>query len=114
MKTALTILALAGCAAVPLASRAQAPAGAAKHGQQVFMAVGCYQCHGTMGHGGQGPNLARLKLPAAAFEALVRQPVGAMPAYSANTVAAADLADVYAYLQSIPAPPEHRPAMLGD
>jgi len=127
MKSALKVIALTMAAALPLAALAQpqkapapapapaaAAAGNAKHGLQVFLTVGCYQCHGTMGHGGQGPNLARLKLPPAAFQALVRRPAGNMPAFSENTLPSADLTDVYAYLQSIPPPLEHRPAILND
>jgi mono/diheme cytochrome c family protein len=123
MNTVLKMLAVTAAAALPLAALAQhkpassvpvAASGNAKHGYQVFMAVGCYQCHGTMGHGGQGPNLARSKLPSAAFQILVRRPVGNMPAYSDKTVPDADLADVYAYLQTIPAPLDKRPAMLND
>jgi mono/diheme cytochrome c family protein len=125
MKTVLKIIAATALAFLPLAALAQpkpapapasaaAPTGNAKHGQQVFMTVGCYQCHGTMGHGGQGPNLARLKLPVAGFQVLVRRPVGNMPAYSEKTVPDADLADIYAYLQTIPAPLDKRPAILND
>ncbi len=67
-----------------------------------------------VGQGGQGPTLARLNLPLAAFDQLVRQPAGSMPAYSEKSLPAAELTDIYAYLQSIPLPPAKRPAILSD
>ncbi len=106
----ISLLALAPA----LAAAQHAPSGDAKKGFAAFMADGCYQCHGTVGQGGQGPALARLKLPLAAFDQLVRQPAGSMPAYSEKSLPAAELADIYAYLQSIPLPPAKRPAILSD
>lgn len=109
-----TLIALLAVAALPALAHAQDAPGEPKHGFQLFMADGCYQCHGTVGQGGQGPTLGRLKLPPPAFQQLVRRPAGAMPAYSEKVLPAADLADIYAYLKSVPAPPEHRPTILND
>lgn len=76
----------------------------ATRGKQVFLSVGCYQCHGTQGAGGGifGPRLAPDPLPAPAFSALVRHPRARMPAYSAAVLSDAQIADIAAYLRSIP------------
>lgn len=92
-----------------LASAAQQPSktsGDARRGQQLYMKVGCYECHGTVGQGaaGTGPRLAPNPMPYAGFSAYLRHPRGEMPPYSAKVLSEPDLADVYAYLQSIPPP----------
>ncbi len=83
-----------------------APAGNAKAGQQVFKAVGCWQCHGTVGQGGTvaGPRLAPTTLPYAAFVQQLRTPQNAMPPYEPKILSDADAANIYAYLKSVPAP----------
>jgi ubiquinol-cytochrome c reductase cytochrome c subunit len=94
-----------------LSAQTTAPAGDAKHGQQVFMAQGCYECHNTLGQGtgsrapgsGPGPNLAPGPLPYAAFARQVRNPRLTMPPYDAKILSDHDLADVYAFLASQPA-----------
>ena len=75
------------------------------------MKIGCYTCHGTLGQGGAGARLAPNPLAAAAFMNYVRKGgpnhtfLGGMPAYSSSIISDADLADIRAYLASIPAPP---------
>ena len=74
------------------------------------MRVGCYTCHGTVGHGGAGARLAPNPLPLSAFIVWVRNgPPGwsvasGMPAFPAATITDEELADVRAYLASLPAP----------
>jgi ubiquinol-cytochrome c reductase cytochrome c subunit len=93
----------AGAAAAPDAS---APAGSAQHGQEVFTSIGCYACHGTVGQGAStGPRLAPNPIPFAAFQQQVRQPRQDMPRFSPQFLSDQDLADIYAYLQSIQAGP---------
>jgi mono/diheme cytochrome c family protein len=83
-----------------------APAGNVKAGQQVFHAVGCWQCHGSAGQGGAitGPRLAPTALPYAAFVQQIRTPQNAMPPYEAKILSDTDVANIYAFLKSIPAP----------
>jgi ubiquinol-cytochrome c reductase cytochrome c subunit len=45
-------------------------------------------------------------MPLAGFARYVRKPAGAMPPYSARVVSDAQLADIYAYLKTIPKPPD--------
>jgi mono/diheme cytochrome c family protein len=83
-----------------------APSGNAKAGQQVYKAVGCWQCHGTIGQGGAvtGPRLAPTALPYAAYLQQLRTPQNAMPPYEPKILSDKDASDIYAYLKSVPAP----------
>jgi len=87
-------------------AQSSAPAGDAKAGQQVFMAIGCWECHGSVGQGGAvtGPRLAATALPYAAFAQQLRVPQNAMPPYEAKILSDADAANIYAFLKSLPPP----------
>jgi ubiquinol-cytochrome c reductase cytochrome c subunit len=65
---------------------------------------GCYECHGTLGEGSPvtGKQLAPNPLPYEALSAFVRTSNGPMPPFREAILPNADLADIYAYLQSIP------------
>jgi len=86
--------------------QAAAPAGNAQSGRKVFASNGCYECHGYEAQGATptGPRLAPRPLAFAAFSKYVRQPTGQMPPYTAKSLPDATLADIYAFLQSLPAP----------
>jgi mono/diheme cytochrome c family protein len=95
----------------PPAPGEMAPAGNAQNGRQVYVRYGCYQCHGYEGQGSQqtaGPLLGPPAIPFSAFRAYTRQPTGAMPPYTSQVLSDAALADMYAFLQSRPAPAELR------
>jgi mono/diheme cytochrome c family protein len=81
-----------------------ADAASPEHGKAVFMKMGCWQCHGTVGQGGAGPRIAPDPLPYDTFDAFVRTTSRAMPPYREKILSNTDLADIHAYLQSIPAP----------
>jgi mono/diheme cytochrome c family protein len=102
------LCAAALCAMTALSAGARAPrsalSAAAVHGRQLFVAVGCYQCHGHGGQGSVGPRLAPNPLPLDVFTRLVRNPLGVMPVYTAVVLPETDVADIYAYLNSIPKP----------
>lgn len=100
MKAMIVAIVLTGTLAF-----AQAPAGDAAKGKALFMKNGCYECHGTVGQGGTGPKLAPKPLPAAGLTAYVRKPAGQMPPYTAKVMSDGDLADVRAYLATVPEPP---------
>ena len=89
-----------------VAARAQTKPGDVANGKQVFMRNGCYQCHGTVGQGGLGgARLAQTKLTLAGFTSYVRNPApGSMPPYRAKVMSDQELADVFAYVQSVPPP----------
>jgi mono/diheme cytochrome c family protein len=85
-----------------------APAGNAPNGKKIFVSYGCYECHGREAQGSQatGPRIGPRPIPWAAFHRYVRQPAGQMPPYTAKVVSDAELADIYAFLQSLPQPPD--------
>jgi ubiquinol-cytochrome c reductase cytochrome c subunit len=91
---------------VTIAILAQTKPGDTAKGKSTFMQNGCYQCHGTVGQGGlAGPRLAQTKLTIAGFMAYVRNPnPGNMPPFRAKVMSDQELADVFAYLQSVPPP----------
>jgi mono/diheme cytochrome c family protein len=83
------------------------PKGAdAANGKRLFERNGCYQCHGYWGQGGNaGPRLAQIRLTLVAFSAFVRNPPsGSMPPFRAKVMSDQELADVYAYIKTIPEP----------
>jgi mono/diheme cytochrome c family protein len=84
---------------------AEQTGGDAANGKRLFMAVGCYECHGTTGAGGglAGPKLAPNPLPFVGVKAKLRTASGRMPVFSEAVLKDAEIADIYAYLQSIPA-----------
>lgn len=85
------------------------PAGNAENGKKLFMSDGCYECHGRMGQGAAQTGAARIGppiLPFEAFEGYIRNPANNMPPYSSKAVPEKDVADIYAYLKSIPMPPK--------
>ena len=83
------------------------PAGNAQSGKKLFVSDGCYECHGYMAQGASptGPRLGPRPIAFAAFTKYVRQPTGQMPPYTSKVVTDAALADIYAFLQSLPTPP---------
>jgi mono/diheme cytochrome c family protein len=88
------------CAAAALAQ------GNAESGKTLFNTkYRCYTCHGYDGHGGQGARLVPMKLPQAAFIAYVRNP-RRMPPYGVKVVPDAELADIWAYVKTLPESPD--------
>ena len=92
----------------PLA--AQQPAGNVETGKRNFVTFACSACHGYSAHGGVevgAPRIATTALTYAAFAKYVRQPTRSMPRYATEAqVPEAALIDIYAFLKSIPAPPD--------
>ncbi len=84
-------------------------AGSAEKGKLAYVKHGCWQCHGFTGQGGAtGPKLAPNPLPPEALSAFVRNSAGAMPPYQKAILSDGDLADIHAYLQSLPKPPDYK------
>jgi mono/diheme cytochrome c family protein len=104
---ALAVVTLsAGAFVIALAQ--DVPRGDAGNGRRIYLAVGCFTCHGRSGQGGAytgpAPILARTALPFEGFKALIRDPSNNMPAYSDVVLSDQDIADVYAFLESLPGP----------
>jgi mono/diheme cytochrome c family protein len=84
-------------------------AASAENGKRAYMKAGCWQCHGTLGQGGvTGPKLAPEPMPQESFVAFVRTTNRQMPPYREPVLPNDDLADIYAYLQSIPKPADYK------
>ena len=84
----------------------------AENGKKLWVADGCYQCHGLQGQGGSaapigsyGARLAPPVLNAAGIRAYIRRPSGRMPPYTAKVLSDSQIDDIYAFLKTIPAPP---------
>ena len=92
------------------ASAADVPRGDTAKGKQLFLTKGCSYCHGTVGQGGGGRTgglrIANMGLGYPAFLNQLRQPVNEMPPYVASALPDSDVADIFAYIASLPPPPD--------
>jgi len=91
--------------------------GNAQKGKIVFESLGCNKCHGSEGEGVSGsgpsggvPRIASTSLALPAFDQLVRKPKGIMPPFGADKASDSDLADVYAFLQTLKPPAKQAPS----
>jgi ubiquinol-cytochrome c reductase cytochrome c subunit len=100
-------------AQAPSPQQNPAPAGNAEAGKKLYVSYGCYQCHGheAQGSSATGPRLGPRPIAFAAFSRYVRQPTGQMPPYTTKVVSDADLTNIYAFVQSRPAPPSNIPLL---
>ena len=90
----------------PQARAQNAPPGDATNGKRIYLATGCYTCHGRAGQGGAyngpAPVLASTAMPFEGFKFQLRNPANDMPAYSEGVMAEQDIADIYAFLHTLP------------
>jgi ubiquinol-cytochrome c reductase cytochrome c subunit len=105
------ILALGAALAVFAFATAEAqetPNGDPKAGLTEFRKLGCYTCHGIIGQGTlrDGPRLNAAALGYPAVLAQLRMPRYEMPIYTASQVSDSGVADIFAYLASIPKGPD--------
>ena len=102
----LWIVSVLGALAFASGADAAPSAGDAARGRAVYRVKGCYQCHGVAGQGSimTGPALATLRLPVDAVRAYVRSPARMMPPYSVKALSDAEVADIVAYLLTLPSP----------
>jgi mono/diheme cytochrome c family protein len=107
MKSGRVISALAAVAAGVLLGNAATLAASPEKGKQLFLKNGCWQCHGEWGQGGiAGRTLAPDPIPFDTLKTFVRTTSRAMPPYREQILSDDDLAEIYAYLQSIPKAPD--------
>ena len=95
-------------ASLPAARADDPPAGDPVNGKRVYLADGCFECHGRAGQGGQlnyqTPALAKTALPVESFVAFLREAPNDMPSFSAEVLSDKDAADIHAFLQTLPGP----------
>jgi mono/diheme cytochrome c family protein len=101
------LLVVAAVAAIGNSAWAQnAPPGDAANGQRVYLADGCFTCHGRVGQGGNyygaTPVLAKTQLPFDGFKMQMRNPVRVMPPFPEAVLSDKEAADIYAFLQTLP------------
>jgi mono/diheme cytochrome c family protein len=103
----------AAAAAISLAALAgvqaqDAPRGDAANGKRLYLADGCFTCHGRSGQGGAyntpAPILAHTAMPFDGFKGQVRNPINDMPAFPTVILSDKDIADIYAFVESLPGP----------
>jgi ubiquinol-cytochrome c reductase cytochrome c subunit len=101
-------LSLAAFGAGLALGQVSALAASAESGKAAFVKNGCWQCHDFNGQGSvatsAGRVIANTPLPFDAFKAYVRDPGGSMPPFHVEILSDSDLADIYAYLESLPKP----------
>ena len=99
------VLALTACLFLSPAIAQQGGGDAAK-GKSKYRAVGCFECHGSSGQGGAlnyvAPALVGLPMNAEALASFLRAPPGDMPPYAPAVLSDADVADVLAFIKSLP------------
>ena len=97
------LLAPAALAAGLAIHQVAALAASAEKGKVAYVKNGCWQCHGFVGQGGvAGPKLAPEPMPFDRFSASTRLTNRSMPPYQQAVLSDEDLADIHAYLRSIP------------
>ncbi len=104
---ALVAAGIVALSVADLPARVQdAPPGNAANGKRVYLADGCFTCHGRVGEGGNyygvTPTLAKTQLPFEAFKQQLRDPARVMPPFETAVLTDQDAADIYAFLQTLP------------
>jgi len=98
---------------IDIATRAQdVPPGDAVKGKRLYLNSNCFTCHGRAGQGGayNGPAtaLAKTEMPFEGFLGQIRNPSNDMPAYASSVLSDQEVADIYAFVQSLPGPRDVR------
>ena len=93
-------------------AQGEGPRGNTATGKQLYDSKGCYSCHGYVGQGSrEGPRLVpATALPA--FVAQIRTPRAIMPPYKEALLSDRQAADIHAYLESLPKPPDPKTIRL--
>ena len=96
-----------GAATSAIAQAPDVAHGDVANGKRLYLVDGCFTCHGRAGQGGAytgpAPALARTGLPFDGFKAQIRDPSDNMPAYSDAVLSDKDIADIYAFVESLAA-----------
>ena len=75
------------------------------NGQNLFFSLGCNVCHGDSGEGLVGPTIAMTVVPLDRVILQYREPLEAMTEFTPDQVSDEEIADIYAWLQSVERPP---------
>jgi mono/diheme cytochrome c family protein len=86
----------------PLTQAFEGLAGTADAGKTAWEDRRCRRCHGELGEGGFGPDLAGRPLTHNQFKQALRKPWGIMPTFTELYTSDQVIADLQAYLMSLP------------
>ena len=112
LRLPLAVLLTTGC--VMLAST-PASAADAQRGEETYLRVGCWQCHGYAAQGAStGPKLAPDPLPMEAIWDYIRVPGDRMPPYREAVLSDEEIADIHAFLETIPPAPNLEDTILAE
>jgi len=101
----LTLLGLAFVASTVEAR--QQSAGNIANGKKSFETYACASCHGYSGNGASAMRVATTPRSLDSFIEYVRKPTRTMPGFATETqIPTQTLRDIYAFLKSIPPPPD--------
>ena len=82
-------------------------AGNAENGKKLYVTYFCWSCHGSAGRaGGAAPAITPSTRSAEDLIKYVRKPRGPMPPYTSKSISDRDLADIAAFLRTIPKDPD--------
>lgn len=92
----------------PASTPSTPPATAIDKGKQHFVTYACYACHGYAGQGSEtGPRIDTTRMTLPALVNYVRKPGRRMPPFRTQSqISDAALGEIYAYLKSLPPPPD--------
>jgi mono/diheme cytochrome c family protein len=110
-KLLVAAIALLSSSGNAVAQAARTDRAAIANGESAYLRVGCQACHGTVGHGGAARRLAPNTLPLEGFTTWVRNGtpgwsfMSGMPAFPPAVLSDDEVADIRAFLASLPPPP---------
>ena len=86
------------------------------NGQRLFFELTCNICHGDHGQGVVGPTIAQTVVPYERVVQQYREPLDEMQTFTPEQVSDEEIADIYAWLQTQPRPPEDevKPSKLAE
>ena len=93
---------LAAAGSVVAAPKPSPGAANRSEGARLYVATGCYQCHGYAGQGGMaGPRVAGKNYTVEAFRRQLRHPSDEMPPYTDRVMSDAEIAAIQAYVATM-------------
>ena len=86
------------------------------NGQELFFALTCNVCHGDRGEGLIGPTIAQTIVPLERVIQQYREPLESMNTFPPDEVSDEEIADIYAWLQTVERPPDSavKPSKLAE
>jgi len=81
--------------------------GNAENGKKLFVTYFCWSCHGSNGRaGGAAPAITPSTRSGEDLIKYIRKPRGAMPPYTSKSISDREIADIAAFLRTIPKDPD--------